>query len=79
LLCGVLWEFWNYWAAPKWVYDVPRLGFGKVFEMPILGYGGYVPFAWSVVQFVRLYDAAAARARRPRGKMTRGSAQYDVN
>jgi len=54
LLCGFLWEFWNFWATPKWVYHVPLLGFWKVFEMPILGYGGYVPFAWSVYQLTRI-------------------------
>ena len=64
LLCGVLWEFWNYHATPKWVYHIPLLGFGKVFEMPVLGYGGYIPFAWSVVQLVRLSDLVAARVAR---------------
>ena len=52
--CGILWEFWNFWAAPKWIYDIPHLGFLKVFEMPILGYLGYVPFAWSIYQLVAL-------------------------
>jgi hypothetical protein len=61
LTCGLLWEFWNYWAYPKWEYDIPFLGFGKLFEMPILGYGGYIPFAWSVVQTVRFVDAIAER------------------
>jgi hypothetical protein len=56
LLCGFLWEMWNFLAAPKWVYDIPYLGYLKVFEMPILGYFGYVPFAWSVYQLVRLTD-----------------------
>src|SRR5439155_12741223 len=23
LVCGVLWEFWNYWALTKWTYTVP--------------------------------------------------------
>jgi hypothetical protein len=59
LLCGVLWEFWNFWATPKWVYDVPLLGFGKIFEMPVLGYGGYVPFAWSVSRVIHLADLLA--------------------
>ena len=45
LLCGVLWEFWNYWAATKWTYTVPYLGHVKVFEMPVLGYLGFPPFA----------------------------------
>ncbi|MDQ6747100.1 MAG: hypothetical protein M3010_03205, partial [Candidatus Dormibacteraeota bacterium] len=48
LVCGLLWEFWNYWAFPKWFYTVPFVGFLKVFEMPLLGYLGYGPFAWEV-------------------------------
>lgn len=45
LICGVLWEFWNYWAAAKWIYTVPILPDLRVFEMPILGYGGFPAFA----------------------------------
>ena len=53
---GLLWEFWNYWAIPKWTYDLPFIGFFKVFEMPILGYLGYFPFAlelYAMYWFVR--------------------------
>ena len=46
--CGILWEFWNYWAFPKWEYTIPWVGFWKIFEMPLLGYIGYGPFAWEV-------------------------------
>jgi hypothetical protein len=45
LLCGLWWEAWNYPAAAKWVYTLPVANFGKVFEMPILGYLGFAPFA----------------------------------
>jgi hypothetical protein len=45
LLCGVLWEFWNYWAGSKWIYTVPFFGKWKVFEMPVLGFLGFPPFA----------------------------------
>jgi len=45
LICGFFWEFWNFWSYPKWIYDVPFVGFGHIFEMPVLGYGGYLPFA----------------------------------
>ncbi|PYM25755.1 MAG: hypothetical protein DMD78_05815 [Candidatus Rokuibacteriota bacterium] len=45
LVCGVLWEFWNYWAATKWTYTVPYPGGVKVFEMPLVGYLGFPPFA----------------------------------
>src|SRR5918999_913810 len=35
-VCGVLWEFWNYWAVTRWTYRVPYLGNVKLFEMPVL-------------------------------------------
>ena len=54
LMCGGLWEFWNFWSTPKWVYHIPYFGFLHVFEMPLLGYLGYVPFAWSVYQLLQL-------------------------
>lgn len=47
-LCGLLWEFWNYYAVTKWFYEIPFVGFFKIFEMPILGYLGYGPFAWEL-------------------------------
>lgn len=45
LTCGFFWEMWNVWSMPKWVYDVPIAGGPRLFEMPLLGYGGYFPFA----------------------------------
>lgn len=45
LVCGVLWEFWNYWAATRWTYSVPLVGDVKLFEMPLAGYLGFPPFA----------------------------------
>jgi len=47
-LTGVLWEFWNYWAIPKWIYTLPIADFFHVFEMPLLGYLGYGPFGWEL-------------------------------
>ncbi|MBW2979084.1 hypothetical protein DRZ77_00110 [Candidatus Woesearchaeota archaeon] len=49
---GFLWEFWNY-LSPfiKWKYSVPYVGFLKIFEMPILGYLGYLPFALEMYAF----------------------------
>jgi hypothetical protein len=44
-VCGVLWEFWNFWATARWTYTVPYLGDVKIFEMPVLGYLGFPPFA----------------------------------
>ena len=45
LICGILWEFWNYWATAKWVYVFPILQGWKVFEMPLPGYLGFPAFA----------------------------------
>lgn len=44
LICGIFWESWNFWAMPKWIYIIPHVGWFHVFEMPILGYSGYLPF-----------------------------------
>jgi hypothetical protein len=55
-ICGILWEFWNYWALSKWTYTVPYLGSVKIFEMPVLGYLGFPPFAvecWVMHIFLR--------------------------
>lgn len=45
LVCGILWEFWNYWSRAKWIYTVPIFPDWRVFEMPVLGYGGFPAFA----------------------------------
>ncbi|MCI0331546.1 MAG: hypothetical protein L0196_11495 [candidate division Zixibacteria bacterium] len=48
LICGFLWEFWNFWAGAKWVYYVPVLADVKIFEMPVVGYFGFLAFALEV-------------------------------
>ena len=56
LLCGVLWEFWNYWAHAKWHYTVPIMEHLKIFEMPVPGYLGFPAFAlecFTMYVFVR--------------------------
>jgi hypothetical protein len=45
LICGFFWEMWNYYSFPKWIYHTPGAAFLRIFEMPLLGYGGYIPFA----------------------------------
>jgi hypothetical protein len=55
-LCGVLWEFWNFWAGAKWHYTVPIMERWKIFEMPVPGYFGFPPFAlecFTMYVFVR--------------------------
>jgi hypothetical protein len=44
-VCGFLWEFWNYWAETKWIYTLPFLQNPKIFEMPVAGFLGFLPFA----------------------------------
>ncbi len=41
LICGFLWEMWNFYSYPKWIYDIPFVDFWRIFEMPVFGYGGY--------------------------------------
>ncbi|MFH1023247.1 MAG: hypothetical protein V1809_07635 [Planctomycetota bacterium] len=46
LVCGFFWEMWNSGSLAKWIYTVPyvqRDGV-KLFEMPLPGYAGYIPF-----------------------------------
>lgn len=54
LLCGFCWEMWNLHSFPKWIYRVPFVGTCRVFEMPLLGYLGYPPFAWTLYSLHRL-------------------------
>jgi hypothetical protein len=44
LICGFFWEMWNYESLAKWVYAVPFVHRFQIFEMPLLGYAGYIPF-----------------------------------
>ena len=54
-ICGFFWEMWNYFAMPKWFYTVPFVGFAKIFEMPLLGYGGYWLFAWGLYALYQFF------------------------
>jgi hypothetical protein len=56
MLCGFLWELWNYWARSKWHYSVPIMENLKLFEMPVPGYLGFPAFAlecFTMYVFVR--------------------------
>lgn len=45
LAAGFLWEGMNAFAASRWIYTVPGLERGKLFEMPIPGFLGFPVFA----------------------------------
>ncbi|MGE5850111.1 MAG: DUF4332 domain-containing protein [Candidatus Methylomirabilota bacterium] len=57
LICGGLWEFWNFWAYTKWIYTVPFFEDSKWFEMPPLGFLGFPPFAVECYVLVNLINA----------------------
>ncbi|MFH1842306.1 MAG: hypothetical protein ABIF77_03795 [bacterium] len=66
LVCGLLWELWNYWAIGKWRYDVPYWGHLKLFEMPVLGFLGFLPFTiecYAIYIFLRRLLPGAGRRR----------------
>ncbi|MEX1268260.1 MAG: hypothetical protein WEA56_04600 [Balneolaceae bacterium] len=44
LVCGFFWEMWNFFSLAKWQYNVPGIEKFYLFEMPALGYAGYLPF-----------------------------------
>ncbi len=60
LLTAFFWERWNFFSYPKWVYHVAWGGWLKVFEMPLLGYGGYLPFS---LELYALYHLIAGLLR----------------
>jgi len=44
LQCGFFWELWNAHSAAKWIYSVPYVQQFQIFEMPVVGFTGYLPF-----------------------------------
>lgn len=55
LFCGFFWELWNMHSWPKWIYTFPFLNSLKIFEMPLAGYLGYLPFGLELYAFVSLF------------------------
>ncbi|OPY72289.1 MAG: hypothetical protein A4E64_02991 [Syntrophorhabdus sp. PtaU1.Bin058] len=56
LICGILWEMWNYPSVSKWIYSVPFLEKGKVFEMPLPGYLGFLAFGLETIAFFNFLE-----------------------
>jgi hypothetical protein len=63
LLTGFFWEMWNYYSYPKWVYHVAWGNWLHVFEMPLLGYGGYLPFALELFAMYHLIVGLAGQKK----------------
>jgi len=64
-LCGVLWEFWNYWARAQWIYSVPIMERLKIFEMPLPGYFGFPAFALECFTLYVFLRRLVTRGGRP--------------
>ena len=68
-VCGILWEFWNYWAGARWLYIFPMAQHWKIFEMPAPGFTGFPPFAvecfvlFETLRTVKRHLFAAKRQR----------------
>lgn len=65
LICGFFWEMWNFYSYPKWVYRIPFADVLHVFEMPLAGYLGYLPFSLELFALYHLTAGLLARGGRP--------------
>lgn len=54
LICGVFWEMWNSQSLAHWEYAIPYVHRFQIFEMPVLGYAGYLPFGMECVAVAQL-------------------------
>jgi hypothetical protein len=68
LICGIWWEFWNWFAAAKWFYTVPIFQEWKVFAMPLPGYLGFPPFAVECLALFALVAPWITRLSRMLGR-----------
>ncbi|MBU2499423.1 MAG: hypothetical protein KKE57_11020, partial [Proteobacteria bacterium] len=80
LLCGFFWEMWNVYSLARWVYHVPFVHRFQIFEMPLLGYAGYLPFglACAVLADIVLKKDKGSGMRRPhsRGQKVEKAAMF---
>jgi hypothetical protein len=51
LICGIVWESFNYFSPQKWIYTVRGLDELKLFEMPVLGFLGFPALALDAFAF----------------------------
>jgi hypothetical protein len=61
LICGFFWELWNYKSLAHWEYAVPFVHRFTIFEMPLLGYAGYLPFGLECVAVAQLFFPECCR------------------
>jgi hypothetical protein len=56
LICGWFWEMWNAGSLAHWTYSIPYVQRFMIFEMPVLGYAGYLPFGLECAVIGKLID-----------------------
>ena len=56
LQCGFFWELWNWHSLAHWEYAIPFVHRFLIFEMPLLGYAGYLPFGLECLIVARLFS-----------------------
>lgn len=61
LFAGVLWETFNSVARARWIYTVPLLESLKIFEMPLVGFLGFLFFALEVWSLYHLLVSMTTR------------------
>ena len=64
LICGFFWEMWNFYSLARWKYSIPFVHRFEIFEMPLLGYAGYLPFGLECVVIADLIKSIT-RGKRP--------------
>ena len=68
-LLGFLWESLNWGCRRGWVYTVPHFEAPKLFEMPLAGYLGYLPFVLEAAAALAVVDRVLPRLRGVRGAL----------
>ena len=64
LVCGFFWELWNWGSLAQWHYAVPYVQRLHLFEMPLLGYSGYLPFGVECAVIVNLVERVVSKRDR---------------
>jgi hypothetical protein len=67
IICGLFWETWNYYSLAKWKYAIPYVQRYPIFEMPLLGYAGYLPFGLQCAAVGSLLAGVDACAKAKKG------------
>lgn len=66
LVCGFFWEMWNFFSLEKWIYTVPFVDRFHLFEMPLLGFAGYLPFGLECALIAEWVGISEEEGRRQR-------------